>query len=214
MEQEARKNFIHLSGSGFTIIELIISMVIFSFLIILVATALNDVFSNSSQQLLSLSNIDQARSTLSVFASEIRDATTGSDGSYPLNQAGDSQIIFYSNFNTSNSAVERIRYYVSGNVLYKGVIVPAGSPLSYNPGLEIVKPVISGVASSSSSIFYYYDGNYNGNTSSLSQPVNINQVRFVKISLMILNQITAKDTSSFPISVGAAIRSVKDNLGN
>ena len=79
---------------------------------------------------------------------------------------------------------------------------------------ESVKVVATGISNSGSPLFYYYDGNYNGNTSALAQPVNINQVRFVKMSLMVLNNIKQNDTSKFSISAGSAIRSVKDNLGN
>ena len=203
-----------MEDKGFTLIELLITISIFIVLIFAVAVMLNDIFVNSDQQLSSMDNIDQARLALSTFTNEIRNATTGSDGSYPLNQAGESQIIFYSNFRTSNATIARIRYYVSGNTLYKGIVLPTGSPLTYNLSSESVKPIAVGISNQSSPAFYYYDGDYNGNSNALSQPVNINQVRFIKINLMVLNQITPNDTSAFSISAGATIRSVKDNLGN
>jgi prepilin-type N-terminal cleavage/methylation domain-containing protein len=208
----------YLKQNGFTLIEMVVTISIFTVLIFGVSAILNNIFSNSKHQLLSMSNIDQARLALSTFTNEIRNATTGSDGSYPLNQAGDSQIIFFSNFKTGPngypSVVERIRYYVSGDTLYKGVVLPAGSPSTYNLSFESISSVVSGISTLSAPAFYYYDGNYDGSTSSLSQPVNINQVRFVKINLMVLNQITPADTSAFPITAGAAIRAIKDNLGN
>ena len=199
---------------GFTLIEVLVTMSIFVILVFSVAMMLSNIFTNSNQQLISLSNIDQARSTLSTITNEVRNATIGSDGSYPLNQAGDSQIVFFTNFRTSNGAVERVRYYISGNTLYKGVILPTGSPLIYNLSSESISKVLSGVSNGSSPVFYYYDGNYSGNTQALSQPVNINNVRFVKINFVVLNQITPQDTSTFSIDAGVTIRSVKDNLGN
>lgn len=204
----------HLKQKGFTLVEVIVTIAVFTVFIFGVSTILSDIFTKSNQQLSSLSNIDQARSVLSTFTNEIRNAVTGSDGSYPLNQAGENQIIFYSNFGAPNSAIERMRYYISGGALYKGIVLPAGSPLSYNLSSETTRVVVSGVSNGSFPAFYYYDGNYNGTGNALVQPVNINQVRFVKISLMVSNQITPTDTSTFPISAGAAIRSVKDNLGN
>ena len=200
--------------NGFTLIEIVVALSIFTILAFGVYQLLNDIFVNSNQQTLSMDNIDQARLVLSTFTNEIRDATTGSDGSFPLNQVDDSQIIFYSNFGTNNSVVKRIRYYISGSTLYKGIILPTGSPLAYNLFSESVSPVLTGVSNGSSQLFYYYDGNYDGSTSALSQPVNINRVRFVRINLMVLNQITPTDKSTFSISTGAAIRSIKDNLGN
>lgn len=199
---------------GFTLIEVLITISIFVVLIFGVSATLNDIFINSNQQLLSMSNIDQARSALATFTNELRNATTGSDGSYPLNQAGDSQIIFFSNLGTSNTTIKRIRYYVSGSTLYKGVVLPSGNPLTYNLSSEAVIPVINGISVSGTPSFSYYDGNYNGTGTALAQPVNLNQIRFVKINLMVLNQITPSDTSTFPVTAGATIRSVKDNLGN
>ena len=195
---------------------MLVTISIFVTLIFGVATILNDIFVNSSQELSSMSNIDQARSALSVFTNEIRNATTASNGSYPLNQASSSQIIFYSNFRTANGAVERIRYYVSGNTLYKGTVLPSGSPLAYNLSSESVSLVATGISNGSTPLFYYYDGSYDGSAgaNALVQPVNINQVRFIKMNLTVLNRITLKDNSTFSISSGAAIRSVKDNLGN
>ena len=205
--------FEYFKQKGFTLIEVMVTLAIIAVLILGAATMLNDIFTNSSQELLSMSNIDGARSALSTFSNEIRNATIGSDGSFALNQAGDSQIIFYSNFRTGG-VVARIRYYVSGNVLYKGVVLPACSPLAYNLSSESVRPVAEGITNGGTPVFYYYDGNYSGITVALSQPVNINHVRFVRVNLMVSNQITAKDTSTFPITTGAAIRSLKDNLGN
>jgi len=199
---------------GFTLVETIIVIAVFTILIFLVSAMLNSIFVDSNQQLMSLSSIDQARSALVTFTNEVRNATTGSDGSYALGQAGDNQIVFYTNYGTSTSTVERIRYYVSGNNLYKGVVLPTGSPLSYNLSSEVVRPVVVGISNGSTPAFYYYDGNYACLTNALAQPVNINQVRFIKISLAVLNQITPNDASTFPVTAGVAIRSVKDNLGN
>ncbi|MCX6718584.1 MAG: prepilin-type N-terminal cleavage/methylation domain-containing protein [Candidatus Staskawiczbacteria bacterium] len=203
-----------MENKGFTLIEVLITTAIFAVLIFVVSAMLNDIYVNSNQQLSSMSNIDQARAAATAFTNEIRNATTGVDGSYPLNQATDGQIIFYSNFGTNNSAVQRIRYYVLGDILYKGVVLPTGSPLAYNLSSELISPAITGISNQGSPAFYYYDGNYSGTGSALTQPVNINQVRFVKINLMVKNQITPTDSSVFPVSAGAAIRSVKDNLGN
>lgn len=194
--------------------EVVITIAIFIILIFGVSAMLNDIFVNSSQELSSMDNIDQARSAAFAFSNEIRNAATGSNGSYPLNQASDSQIIFFTSYKTNNSAVKRIRYYVSGDILYKGVVLPTGNPLNYDLSSETITPVIAGVTNGNSPAFYYYDGNYDGNTNALVQPVNINQVRFIKISLSVLKKSAPDETETFQIESGAAVRSVKNNLGN
>ena len=108
----------------------------------------------------------------------------------------------------------RIRYYLATSTLYKGVIVPSGSPLTYNLGQEKILTVQTDLISTTTPIFYYYDGNYNGSSTPLTQPVNTTQIKYVKINLNILKQNTISDSSTFNISTGASIRNLKTNLGN
>ena len=201
-------------SKGFTLIEVMIVIAIFVMLIFSVSAMLNDIFVKSSQQVSSLNSIDRARLALSVFTNEIRDAVPGNNGSYPINQAGGSQIIFYSNYKTGGAISKRIRYYISDGALYRGVVVPVGSPARYILSSEIITLVASDVSGVPESRFYYYDGDYDGSTDPLAQPVNLNDVRFVKLNLMIFNKLSPNSTSVFPISAGVAIRSVKNNLGN
>lgn len=204
-----------MNKKGFTLIEIMVALSIFVILMLAIAPLLMSLLSNPKQQLASMDNIDQARLISSSFTNELRNAVMGSDGSFALVQAGDSQIIFYSSF-TGGSAVEvnRIRYYILDGILYKGIIQPSGSPLVYNLSSEVVRPVISGLTNGLNPIFYYYDGNYDGGTVALAQPVNINQVKFARINLLIPNKIISDSTSSFLITAGATIRALKDNLGN
>ncbi len=202
------------NSKGFTMIEVIVVMAIFVLLIFGVSAILNSIFVNSSQELMSMNNIDQARMVSSIFVNEIRNSIMGNNGAYPINYVGDSQIIFYSNFKNSNPAVvNRIRYFISNNNLYKGVVVPTGSPLTYNLSSESVRLVQSDLRNENIPLFYYYNGEYDGKEDAqLLQPVNINQVRFVKINLVVLNQTKRDSSATFNVSAGATIRSVKDNL--
>ena len=199
---------------GFTLIELIISISIFAILIFVVIGLFLNVFSQPEQDLMAIDIIDKARIVTSDFSNEIRNAATGNDGSYALNQASDSEIIFYSNYGSSGTAVNRIRYYLSNNNLYKGVVVPTGSPLVYNLALETVTTLMSGLENASAPVFYYYGGDFNGSGSPLLQPINVNEVKFVKINLMVQRHTTENSNDTFLVNAGAAVRNLKDNLGN
>lgn len=199
---------------GYTLVETLVVIAIFIILSLGVNTLLVAVIKTPSEQLNAANNIDQARRVLSGFTNEMRNAAVGSDGSYQLAQAGDTQVIFYSTYGTNGSVANRIRYYLSGSTLYKGVIVPTGSPLSYNTNNEVITAVQSNLANGSTPVFYYYDDTYSGTSSPLTQPVNLTQVKFVIINLIVSQQDSASDTSTFTIQGGAAIRSLKTNLGN
>ncbi len=209
------QNKIFCGKKGFTLIEIIITISIFLAIMFFVSALTNNIFSDSNKSLLSMDNIDQARIISFAFANEIRSATIGNNGSYPLNKAGQFEIIFYSNFGSGNPLISnRIRYYVSDDNLYKGTIIPSGNPLTYDLSSESIKVVQSDLQNEETPLFYYYSGEYDGSLDPLEDPVNINDVRFIKINLMILNRNFEDDSGIFSVSSGAAIRSVKSNLGN
>lgn len=201
---------------GFTLVEVLITVFIFTVLTLGASTITLTIFRNYKQQSQSLSSVEQVTLVSSKFTSELRNANYGNNGSYPLNSAGDSQIIFYSSSGATGTLINRIRYYLSGNTLYKGIVIPTGNPLTYTLSSEIVNPVQNNVvnATTSTPVFYYYDGNYNGSGNPLSQPVNVNQVKFVKINLIVLKQPGVSTTTTFTFDTGAAMRNLKNNLGN
>ena len=172
---------------------------------------LSDIFINSKNELAEMGNIDQARAVSSKFVNEIRSATYGS---YPLVMANNDEIIFYSPIGASAENVNRIRYYVTDSILYKGVITPVNG--IYNPATEVITPVLNNLLNGTDPVFYYYDGSYDNaeNTTPMVQPVNVNQVKFVKINLKIQSQMTKQSTSIFSLSVGGAIRVLKNNFND
>ncbi|MDE2030773.1 MAG: prepilin-type N-terminal cleavage/methylation domain-containing protein [Patescibacteria group bacterium] len=200
--------------SGFTLIETIVTIFIFGILMLGTTLMLKDILTNSRQQSKGISNTDQARRIAANFVNEIRNCEYGVNGAYPINQADDTQIVFFSTAPDGNGTVSRVRYYMSNGILYKGITDPTGSPLSYNTNNEIITPIFSSLSLGTNPLFYYYDGNYDGSTNPLAQPVNINQIKFVKINLIVLKQDTLNSTNTTTINAGAAMRNLKTNLGN
>ncbi|MDP3882573.1 MAG: prepilin-type N-terminal cleavage/methylation domain-containing protein [Candidatus Staskawiczbacteria bacterium] len=198
---------------GFTLIEAVVVTAIVAVLMMAVSSMLVKVFSGSKQQYLALDNIDNARIASSRFVNEIRSAVPGVDGSSAISTADSDEIIFHTPDRGDNTLIDRVRYFIQDNVLYKGVIKPTGSPLAYTSS-ESISAVQPNLTMNGADLFYYYDGNYSGDTQALSQPVNINDIRFVKINLIVLKQTEQGSDSVFYLSTGAATRSLKDNLGD
>jgi prepilin-type N-terminal cleavage/methylation domain-containing protein len=201
-------------NTGFTLMETLVTIFIFGLLMAGTTLMLKAILVNSRQQSLGLGNVDQARRIASTFVSELRNSAYGINGAYPVSKADDTEIVFYSTTPKNNGTVSRIRYYMSGGILYKGIIHPSGSPLSYVTSTETITPLISTLSLGANPLFYYYDGNYNGSTSALAQPVNLNQIKFVKINLIVLKQDVQNNTTTSTITAGAALRNLKTNLGN
>jgi Tfp pilus assembly protein PilV len=201
------------SGAGFTLIEIIVVVFGFSLIIWGLIGLYSGIFTLSNQQSGLLSDADQARNLAFQIAFELRNGQTGSNGAYVLDTAASQQIIFYANIDAT-PAVERVRYFVQNSQLWKGITQYNGS--TYNTSTETTYIVQKDLANSSSTpVFYYYDGSYTGSStqSSLAQPVNQVQVKFIKVNLQIYDKAGVKNTNTYTVTASAAIRNLKTNLG-
>jgi type II secretory pathway pseudopilin PulG len=145
--------------SGFTLIEILVG----SALIVLLGVAfvglqyiLSENQTSAWRNYLSLEN---ANGAVSTFAKEIRNARQSELGSYPLVEANDQEIIFYSDYDYDGT-VERVRYTLSGTNLVKGIIEPAGDPLIYDAGTEFNKTITNIARNETDPLFYYYNSDW------------------------------------------------------
>jgi hypothetical protein len=108
-----------------------------------------------------------------------------------------------------------LRYFVSDGKLRRGLLKPTGSPLTYNPLNEKVDVVQNDLGNGSAPVFYYYDDNYDGTVDNyLLQPVNINDVKHIKVRLDIINAGGISSTKTYTVTGEATIRNLKTNLGS
>lgn len=200
----------HTSKHGFTIIEIVISIFILTIIGIAVSFFAKDIFSLNRITSNSLSAQEEARRALKSMSAEIRTTSPSSVGAYPLIQTASSSFIFYSNID-NDSLKERVRYFIDGTTLKKGVIKPSGTVLTYNLSHEVVSELVHDVANATTSIFSYYDRHYDGTTLPLTEPIDIATVRMVKISVTI-----DKDPQTQPgpmtFTTQISMRNLKDNL--
>ncbi len=199
---------------GFTLIELMVAVSIFGFLAIGVIALVSTVLVGSDESGRDLANIDEARKVAFGFTTGLRSAAYSETGGYPLQVADAQNLIFFTNTD-GDEEVERIRYYVSGNVLMRGVIDPSGSPAMYDPGDEQSFVVVRDLANNGSPVFLYFDDTYEGEGlgSPLSFPVNITEIRYIQISLLLSKSHNPKSMGTYEVSAGASVRNLKTNLG-
>lgn len=207
------ENILYRKNKGFTLAETVVTIFVFSLLMMGTTLLLRDVFLTSRTETLSTNNVDQARKTANTFVNEIRNSTGGVNGAYTINAANDNSMTFFSTAILNNGMSSKIRYYISNGVLYKGVTNPSGSPLAYT-GTEVITTITKDLSLGSNPLFTYYDGDYDGTTNPLTQPVNVTQVKFVKINLTVLRQTIQNSSNTFTVSAGASFRNLKTNLGN
>jgi len=112
----------------------------------------------------------------------------------------------------SDGVKDRVRYFLSGSTIKRGVLAPSGSPLAYVDANEELTILISGFVSSSTlPLFQYYGATYTGASPPLSLPVDTSSVRLIKITVII---DTDPVHSPAPIIVTSQVnlRNLKDNL--
>lgn len=198
---------------GFTLIEVLVSIFIFSIISVGIIMTVSNLFSASNKQSGLLSDQDQARKLIFQITNELRNSAAGANGAFQLESAGNQQLVFFTNADPSTVTTDRVRYFLQDNKIYKGITKYSGGV--YNTSTERTFLVQNNIASSTAPLFYYYGGDYNGSStqSALTQPVGVGSVKFVKINLMILNQAGVKNQNYYTVTGAAAIRSVKNNLG-
>lgn len=194
-------------NQGFTLIETLFSTAIFVIIVGVMSIFFKNTWIYNAYLGSSLTSINSGRAALKTMVAEIRTASSGSDGAYAISAANATSFTFYSDI-YNNGLKERIRYFLNGNKLQKGVTIPTGSPLAYT-GSETITTLISNVTSTS--IFNYYDKNYDGTTAALSLPVDVSNIRLVKITVTI-DDNPNRAPGTITISSQVTLRNIKDNL--
>jgi type II secretory pathway pseudopilin PulG len=201
------------ASKGFTLIELLVAIFGFTLIIWGLVGLVSNIFYSANQQNSLLGDADLARKLAFQITSELRNGQTGQNGAYVLDTAATSTIIFYSPLADNDPGVERVRYFVQNNQLWKGITQYNGT--GYDTSTEQTYVVEKDLANGANPVFYYYDDNYTGSSSqaSLSSPINVTQVTFVKVNLQIYNKAGVSNNNTYSVTASAAIRNLKINLG-
>ncbi len=202
--------------TGYTLIEFLIAVFIFA--AVAAGASLFAVyyfksysFSFDEHQLVS-----QAQGGINTMIREIREIRNADNGAWPIVDAQDNQFVFYSDV-TNDGRTDRVRYYLNGTILNKGIIEPTLVPVTYPPANEVIRFVASHVDTGSGPLFMYYNGSWPSDTVSnpLSQTERQLNTRFVTINLRVnlaLDTSSTTQTQPFQLTSGVQIRSMKDNL--
>lgn len=169
---------------GLTLIELLVTLSIF-ILAILGVTMLAKAGINYYNFILNQGEIlSEIQKSVILMTRQIREMKQADSGAFAIGEASNNQFIFYSDID-STTDVERIRYFLSGTCLKKGIIKPSGAPSRYLDINEQISDISCNITNGADEpIFSYYSG-YPNPGSLLSAPVNPNLVKVAKIYLRV-----------------------------
>jgi len=197
-------------NKSFSLLELIISLGIFVLIIVLIWNWQKNVFSTNDLMMKSLTIQNNLRKTIKNFVSELRTAQSAENGAYLIEQAAKDKIIFFSDLDYDGQT-ERIRYFAENGKIKKGVTKATGQPPVYQPINESVYTLIENLTNQDNQIFLYYNKNYDGTGEPLDQPVEISDIRLVKITITVDENPDRPPMATTETSQ-ALIRNLKDNF--
>jgi hypothetical protein len=135
--------------------------------------------------------IDSAHRGLSTSFIDLREASYGDDGSYPILAVATSSVTFFSDIDGDGS-VEKIRLYLSKGTFYRGVTDSTSSPPTYVGQKEATTTIATYVRNSTSTpLFRFYD---DSGFELSSSTIPIASIRSISTSVMVdLNPLRAPD---------------------
>lgn len=156
--------------------------------------------------------INEARKGIETMVKEIREARYGEDGSYPLGEAGNLQLIFYSDVDKDEN-VERVRYFLEGTNFKKGVVEPTGDPPQYILSGEVVDTLSAYVRNATTPIFIYYNGDWPIDVVNNPLPTltRLTETKLMHFYLRI-NVDPNRPPDNFELESDVQIRNLKTNL--
>lgn len=192
---------------GFTLIETIISILVFTIVIASISVFIFTIYQNYYTGYRKSRAINEAKEGIERTVQEIRMAGIGEDGAYPIEKADDFQLIIYSDIDRDGKR-ERVNYFLDGIELKKGIIEPEGVPAVYPSDKEHYFIVANYLRNSADlPIFEYYDENMN-----LLEPSQRRKsTRLIKITLKVDTSLE-KPPPPIIISSKAQLRNIYSNL--
>lgn len=197
--------------SGFTLIEVVVAIGILGMISGAVITLERNISIQAKAIQSSLIAQQQTTRALRSFLKEMRGATQSAGGAYAIESASTSSITFFANID-NDPLIERVRYFLASTSLYKALLEPTGT--LYNLANEGSYVIVRDIRNSSTTpLFEYYDKNYTGTASStsLALPVDIPEVRLIKMSLPV-DPNKARSPVFQTYTTQVSVRNLKDNL--
>ncbi len=166
---------------GLSIVEALVTIAVTSLLLLVISDAVLSFYKANRIALEESFQIRSAERGVQTLVRDLREATYGDNGAYPLGEIGTNSITFYSDVDRT-SPVERIRYNLIDKQLYRTITSSAGTPPQYT-GTTATSSVSDFVRNNEDGIplFRYYDSA----GIEVTDPADIADVVSVSISLVV-----------------------------
>ena len=188
---------------GLTLIETLVWIAIFTAAMIAIVMTLLYFYRTNAYAIEQASAVSAAERGLGETMRVIREGAYSSQGAFPIVSIGKHDFTFYSDIDT-DALIERVRYYLNGTSLTRGVVNATGNPPDYTE-TETVSVVTEYVRNGAQNVstFRYFDEL----GSEITNYTNWTAVRFVTVTLVVNINETALP-SALTLQSSAAIRNL------
>lgn len=189
---------------GMTLIETVVWVSITSMLMLAIVQSVQYFYRTNTYAVEQGAAITSGQRGIDGMVKVMREAAYSSNGAWPVISMATSSFAFYADVD-SDPFIERIRFYMQGNSLMRGIIDPSGDPPVYtNP--EQISTISDYVRNNEQSVllFKYYDKN----GALMTDMTRIAEVRFVELTVVV-NIDPNRLPNQFTLRSTAALRNLK-----
>lgn len=188
---------------GVTFVETLVWIAVFTIVMTAIVTTLLSFYRTNRYTLEQADAVTSAQRALEQSVRTIREGAYSSQGAFPIVAIAANSFTFYADID-DDPLIERVRYFLSGTYLMRGVLEPSGNPPDYT-GTETTSVIAEYVRNIDQGIttFRYYDEI----GSEITNYANWTAVRFVSVNLAV-NVNPAVLPNQLVLNSSAAIRNL------
>lgn len=197
------------SHIGMTLIELLIAIGIYTVLMLAVTSSITTFYQYNAYALEQSNEVDNARRGVTQWNRDVKEMTTGEDGTWPMAIMDEHRLGYYSDTDRDDS-VEYVEYILASTTLRKFTYNPTGSPATYDlttpDSTEILSEYVQNINQATSTFFYF-----DNNGTQLSSTSPLLDARYLQMQI-IVNIDPDRNPGEFMLRSSLAPRNLKDNL--
>lgn len=193
--------------SGFSLIETVIAIGVLVFVLGAIVSSVYVFYRSNAHALGQAYAINSARKGVEYMVRDIREAAFSDEGAYPIVTIAENEFLFYSDID-DDIFIEKVRYFIDGTTLKKGVIDSSGDPLTYDDGDEVITQVSDNVRNSEESVAVF--SYYNASGTPVVSSADATSIVFVTMRLVV-DVDPQNPPESFMLQSSATLRNVRVN---
>lgn len=189
---------------GLSIVEMLVTIAMFSIIMIALVNSILYFYRANTSSIEQSFQLESARRGIELLVRDVREASYGDNGAFPLATIASTTIVFYSDTDRDTDT-EQITYTLSGTNLIRTVVEPSGVPPQYSGAgtASYVSTYVRNIEEGRAAFRYY---NALGNE--VTDPSDIVEVVSVDV-VLVVNILPQRAPEEFTLKSSATLRNLR-----